>query len=120
MRFALIAATLTAAAATPLVLAAAGPQMSGEQFLSAVRCTAYEDVIRPQTDLGELKMRLNSEARRQPAETAGRAQAEVDAIVRQAAASRTAPERDALRQARANACAGAALMAVDAQAGGAV
>ncbi len=120
MRFALIAATLTAAAATPFALAAAGPQMSGEQFLSAVRCTAYGDVIRPQTDLGEMKMQLNSEARHQPAETAGRAQAEIDAIVRQAAASQTATERDALRRARADACAGAALMAADAEAGGPV
>ncbi len=86
MRFALIATSAAAAVAVPLALAAAGPQMSRDQFLSAVRCTAFEDVSTGGRALGEAKWRLNAEARRQPADAAAEARAEVSAIARQALA----------------------------------
>jgi hypothetical protein len=83
MRFALIATTAAAAVAVPLAMAAAGPQMSRDEFLSAVRCTAYED-ISSTAQLGVAKFRLNAEARRQDAQTAAEARAEVSAVARQA------------------------------------
>ena len=46
MRFAVLATAAAAAVAVPLAVSASGPQMSSDQFLSAVRCTAYEDLTR--------------------------------------------------------------------------
>jgi hypothetical protein len=86
MRFALIATAIAAAIAVPLGVAAAGPQMSEDQFISAVRCTAYADVSRANAALGEEKWLLNAEARRQAPETAAQARAEVGAIAQQAQA----------------------------------
>ena len=40
MRLALIATGAAALVAVPLALGATGPQMTGEQFLTAVRCVA--------------------------------------------------------------------------------
>lgn len=107
MRFALIATAAAAVVAVPLALGAAGPQMSDDQFLSAVRCVAYEDVVRPDADLGAAKMELNAEARRQPAETAARARAEVSSIARQAVNTRSAEDAVMIRVEMAEACAGA-------------
>jgi hypothetical protein len=84
MRFALIATTAAAALAVPLAVAATAPQMSDQDFIAAVRCTAYEDAQRPDAALAEAKWRLNSEARRQSIETAVTAQAEASAAARQA------------------------------------
>jgi hypothetical protein len=109
MRFALIATSAAALAAIPLALSISGPQMTGEQFLSAVRCVAYHDVTHTDAALGEVKMQLNGEARRQPAETAAQAQAEVDAIARQAVNTDSPFDAAMIRADRAEACAGARL-----------
>ncbi len=106
MRFALIAASIATAIAAPLAVAAAGPQMSSDQFIAAVRCTAIEQVTRPQLELGAVKMRLNSEARRQDPETAAAARAEVLAIAREAAAIANSEESAMMRQERVETCAG--------------
>jgi len=103
MRFAVLATAAAAAVAVPLAVSASGPQMSSDQFLSAVRCTAYEDLTREDQGVSEAKWQLNAEARRQPAETAARAQAEASRIARKAA------EAGALTQDHAAACAGAQL-----------
>lgn len=84
MRFAAIATTAAAVVAVPFALAAGGPQMSDQEFLSAVRCTAYEDVARPHAQLSETKWQLNAEARRQSAETAALARIEARDAARQA------------------------------------
>ena len=105
MRFALIATSAVALAAIPLVLNASGPQMSGEQFLAAVRCVAYHDVTRNDANLGRAKFQLNGEARRQPAQTAAEARAEVDAIARQAVNTDSASDAAMIRADRAQACA---------------
>jgi hypothetical protein len=108
MRFAVIATAAAAAVAVPLAVSAAGPQMSSEQFLSAVRCTAYEDLTGARAGLTEAKSQLNAEARRQPAETAALAQAEVSNIAREAYSAETG----ALTREHAAACAGALLATV--------
>ena len=107
MRFAVIATAAAAAVAVPLAVSASGPQMSSDQFLSAVRCTAYQDATSRDPQLSEAKWRLNAEARRQPAETAAYAQAEASSIARLAQAAH-APQ---LTQDHAAACAGANLAA---------
>lgn len=84
MRFALIATSAAAVVAVPLAVAAAAPQMTADQFLGAVRCAAFEAAVDPRAELGAVKMQLNAEARRQPAETAAQAQAEARAIALQA------------------------------------
>jgi hypothetical protein len=85
MRFALAAAVGAALVAVPLAVAATGPQMSSDEFLTAVRCTAHEAASgAPRAALAEAKYELNSEARRQPVETAVQALAEARAIARQA------------------------------------
>jgi hypothetical protein len=84
MRFALIATSVAAAVAVPFAVGVSGPQMSGDQFLSAVRCVAYQDVARSDAELAEVKYQLNTEARLQPAETAAIARAEVRDIAREA------------------------------------
>jgi hypothetical protein len=73
MRFALIATSAAAVIAIPLAAGAAAPQMSSDQFVSAVRCTAYEDIASPGADLGAVKFRLNGEATRQPPDAVAQA-----------------------------------------------
>ena len=107
MRFAVIATVAAAAIAVPLAVAASGPQMSSDQFLSAVRCTAYEDVVGSDAAVSEAKWQLNAEARRQPAETAAQARAEASDIARTAYSA----EPETLTQEQAAACAGAQLAA---------
>ena len=80
MRFSLIAASAAAVIAIPVALAAAGPQLSQDQFISAVRCVAFEDVSGADAGLGAAKYRLNVEAARQPEEAVAPARAEVRAI----------------------------------------
>lgn len=106
MRFALIATAVAAVAAGPFVVAAAGPQMDDREFLSAVRCAAYEKVVGPEPGFGGVRYRLNAEARRQPAETTERARAEIGEITRQAAGIEKPADAAMLRQALAQACAG--------------
>lgn len=111
MRFALIATSVTAALVSPFVADAAGPQMSSAEFLSAVRCTAYEQVVEPRVDLGAMKLHLNAEALRQPAQTTAQAQAEISQISRQAAGIENPEQAAMLHRERTNACATAAAMA---------
>lgn len=109
MRFATIATAAAAAIAVPFAVNATGPQMSGDQFLTAVRCTAYEDISASDAQLGEAKWRLNAEARLQPAETAALAHAEVSDIARKAVNIQTAADAAMIHQERAAACSGAQL-----------
>jgi len=106
MRFALVATVAAAAVAIPLAVTASGPQMSSDQFISAVRCTAYEDVAGAGAER-DVKVQLNAEARRQPAETAAQAQEEVSHIAREALMA----EGEALSQDHAAACAGSNMTA---------
>jgi hypothetical protein len=105
MRFAVIATAAAAAVAVPLAVAASGPQMSSDQFLSAVRCTAYENLVGQDAGLTEAKWQLNAEARRQAPETAAQARAEVSDITRKAYSA----EPRALTREQAAACAGGQL-----------
>lgn len=105
MRFALIATAIAAIAAGPFVVAAVGPHMDGQEFLSAVRCAAYEKVVGPGQGFAEERYRLNAEARRQPAETTEQARAEIGEITRQAAGIEKPADAAMLRQALAQACA---------------
>lgn len=109
MRFALFATCAAALVAVPLALSVTGPQMTGEQFLTAVRCVAYHDLTRDDAQLARVKMQLNTEARHQPAETAAQAEAEVDAIARQAVNTGSRFDAAMIRADRAQACAGARL-----------
>lgn len=84
MRFAAIATTAAAIVAVPFAMGATAPQMSGEEFVSAVRCTAYEDAADPSARLEEAKYQLNSEARRQAPETTALAREEARDAARQA------------------------------------
>lgn len=84
MRFAAIATSAAAIVAVPFAMSATAPQMSGEDFLSAVRCTAYEDAAFPGARLEAAKYQLNSEARRQAPETAALARVEASQAARQA------------------------------------
>ena len=106
MRFALIATALAAATGSPFMVAAAGPQMEGGEFLSAARCAAYERVAGAAPDFAELRYRLNAEARRQPVETAVQARAEIGEIMRQAGGIENPADAAMVRQARAQACGG--------------
>jgi hypothetical protein len=109
MRFAMIATAAAAAVAAPFAVSAAGPQMSGDQFLTAVRCTAYADIDASDAQLAEAKWLLNAEARLQPMETAARARAEVSDIARKAVNIQTAADAAMIHQERAVACSGAQL-----------
>ncbi|MEQ1616745.1 MAG: hypothetical protein ABL883_00190 [Terricaulis sp.] len=71
MRFALAATSIAAVAAIPLAFAAAGPNMTGEQFLSSVSCVAQQEV--QGAEVGAAKSELNWEAHRQSAETVAEA-----------------------------------------------
>lgn len=105
MRFALIATTAAAAVAIPLAVAAAGPQMSRNEFVSAVRCAAYEDVSGAQND--QTKYELNAEGLHQSVETRAAAAAEVRAIARQAVNSQTQADQAMLHSQWAAACSSA-------------
>lgn len=105
MRFAILATTAAAAVAIPLAIAATGPQMTGDQFLSEVRCVAYQDAVLPHADVAEAKYQLNAEARRQPAETAAIARAEASSIAREAVNSARGQDGSII----GDACAGAQL-----------
>ena len=107
MRFALIATTAAAVVAVPFALAAAGPQMSSDEFLGAVRCAAYENVAGAQ--IADARYELNAESQRQAAATVVEARAEISAIARQAVNSQTPADRATLRSERAAACSGASL-----------
>jgi hypothetical protein len=89
MRIALITTSVAAALAIPMAVAAAGPQMTTSQFLSAVQCVAYESATSPGADLGAAKIRLNAEAGKQPAAVAGVAQRQARAISAAVAAGET-------------------------------
>lgn len=97
MRFALIATSVAAAAVVPFAVATSGPQMSSDQFLSAVRCTAYADVAG--ADATHAKWRLNVEARYQAPETAAQAEAEAKQIALQAVNIQTASDASIVRAA---------------------
>ena len=100
MRFALIATAAAAAVAVPLAVSAGAPQMTRAQFISDVRCVAYDHAAGAR--VSEAKWELNAEARRQTAETAALAQSEVSKIARETAQA-TPGELDG---ARAAACSG--------------
>ncbi len=105
MRFALIATTAAAVVAVPFAMAAAGPQMSSNEFLAAVRCVAYEGVSGAQ--IAEARYQLNAEGQRQSPQTLAAAQAEVSAIALQAVNSQTPADQAMLRSQRAAACSNA-------------
>jgi hypothetical protein len=105
MRFALIATTAAAVVAVPLAVAATGPQMKSDDFLTAVRCTAYD--IASGAPAADARYELNLEGQRQPAETLAAAEAEASAIARQAVNSQTAHDQAMLRSQRAAACSAA-------------
>jgi|CXWL01.1.fsa_nt_gi hypothetical protein len=109
MRFALIATSVAAALLSPVVADVAGPQMTGDQFIAEVRCTAYQQVAHPNLELGAERMRLNAEARRQPVETAVAARAEARSVSREASAIANSDEASMMRAERNAACAGATL-----------
>lgn len=103
MRIALAATTLAAVAAIPLAIAVTSPAMSSDQFLTAVRCAAYADVTQARAPDGA-KWALNSEARRQSAETVAEAEAEVAEIARQAVNAASAEDAVMIRREAAAAC----------------
>lgn len=107
MRFALAATTAAAFIAIPATADVAAPRMSSDDFLAAVRCAAFEDVTEGSAALGQVKMQLNAEARRQPVAAAESAEAEVGAIARLAAETRDEEQIAALQAARNRACSGA-------------
>lgn len=109
MRFAFIATTAAAVVAVPFAVAASGPRMTSDEFLTAVRCAAYEDVAGALAT--EAKYQLNAEGQRQSAETLAAAEAEVSAIARQAVNSQTAHDQAMLRSQRAAICSTAAMAA---------
>lgn len=106
MRFALIATAAAAAVAVPLAVQASGPQMSGEAFVEAVRCAAYETAMAPQ-DTASQRARLNLEAQRQPAEAVLRAHNEVNSVNAEARAVANPADAAMMRAERAAACSGA-------------
>lgn len=69
MRFALLATCVAAIVAVPLAVHASGPQMTGAEFLSAVRCVASE------ASDPAAEYQLNTEARHQAPETVAQARA---------------------------------------------
>jgi len=103
MRFALIATAAAAAIAIPVAVQASGPSMSGDDFVQAVRCAAYDSAIEAQAAAAE-RARLNLEAQRQSPEAVLRAHNEVNTV--QAEARAVANPRDAamMRAERAAAC----------------
>lgn len=111
MRFALVATAAAAAIAVPFAAGASGPAMSPDQFLTEVRCAAYNDIDLSDAALAEAKWALNAEARQQAPETAARARAEITAIARKAVSIQTPADVALIHQERAAACIGAVLAA---------
>ncbi|MES1158955.1 MAG: hypothetical protein ABUL42_03575 [Terricaulis silvestris] len=77
--------------------------MQSDQFVSAVRCAAYDSLpafAGARADIGAVRLHLNAEALRQSPETETAALRAVDEVVAQAKADDAA----ALRQARDAAC----------------
>lgn len=103
MRFALVATSVAAVVAVPFAVGASGARMTSHEFLSAVRCAAYENAAG--ADVNALKFQLNAEARRQAPATVTRARA----IARQAV--NTEAPLDAVRIDSAGACAPGARIA---------
>ncbi|MEJ0060398.1 MAG: hypothetical protein WDM79_12860 [Terricaulis sp.] len=106
MRFASIVTIVAAVASAPLMASATSPQMGEGQFVSAVRCAAYDSL--PQfagenSHIAGVRSQLNGELRRQPATAAAAAHDAVEAIARQAANADAA----ALEADRTAACSGA-------------
>jgi hypothetical protein len=104
MRLALIATAVAAAIAVPLAVQAAGPQMSRDEFVSAVRCTAYETALAPRADLAAARMRLNAEAQRQPADAVARAHNEVNSVNAEFRAVANPADAAMMRAGQASAC----------------
>lgn len=102
MRFAAIATVAAAVVAVPLALSASGARMSPDEFLGAVRCTAYENISGRQ--VAAAKYELNGEAQHQSPATVAEAEATVSAIARQAGTSQTIGDEDRLRTQREAAC----------------
>ncbi|MGE0595412.1 MAG: hypothetical protein AB7P07_03555 [Hyphomonadaceae bacterium] len=119
MRFALIATGAAAIAALPMVVAVSTPQMNGQAFVQAVRCTAFESVVDNSRDVAAQRYALNLEAQRQPAETTHLAQAEARAATREAADIVNAGDTVILGQTMRAACSGGAVLANGARAPGA-
>ncbi|HWA00235.1 MAG TPA: hypothetical protein VG841_07945 [Caulobacterales bacterium] len=95
--------------------------MKSDQFVSAVRCAAYDSL--PQfadkgRDLGLARFQLNSELRRQSPETAVAAHQAVADVARRANAATTPAALTALRIDRSAACTGGAIVADHAPADG--
>lgn len=112
MRFAFIATCAAAVVGAPLVAAAATARMDADQFLTAVRCAAYESapaLAGENADIAAVRMQLNAEARRQAPEIAAQARADVVAIAHDASAA----DADTVRNQRNIACAGGAGMIAD-------
>ena len=107
MRFALIATAAAAAIAVPLAVQASGPQMSGEAFVSAVRCTAYEGALSRGEGLAAERARLNVEAQRQPAAAVQRAHNEVNTVNAELRAVANPADAAMMRAERAAACSAA-------------
>ena len=103
MRFSVIATAAAAVVAIPLALSASGAQMTPEEFLGAVRCTAYENAAGER--VAGAKFALNSEVQHHSAATVAEAEAEVSAIARQAESSQTSADHERLRTQREAACA---------------
>lgn len=102
MRFALIATATAAAIAVPLAVQATGPQMSGDEFVSAVRCAAYETALGQ--DAVSQRARLNVEAQRQPADAVQRAHNEVNTVSAELRAVANPADAAMMRAERAAAC----------------
>ena len=102
MRIALIATAAAAAVVAPLAVQASGPQMSGDTFVQAVRCAAYDAAL--EGGAPGLRARLNLEAQRQPAEAVLRAHNEVKSINAEARAVANPADAVMMRAERAAAC----------------
>jgi len=113
MRFALIATGAAALVAIPMAIGMSGPQMAPDQFVSAVRCTAFEVATQPKAETGAARMQLNSEALRQSAATVEAARTEASEVARQAVISESAGNAAMLRQEQAAACAGSQMATRD-------
>jgi len=103
MRFALLATSVAAVVAVPLAVHASGPQMSRNEFLTAVECVAAA----PGGQFDEAKHQLNAEARRQAPETA----AEARALALQAVTGAGAHDGSMINANETARCAGVALIA---------
>jgi len=103
MRFALIATAAAAAIAVPLAVQASGPTMSGDDFVQAVRCVAYDSAIEASSP-ASAQARLNVEAQRQTADAVMRAHNEVNSVRAEARAVANPADAAMMRAERAAAC----------------